>query len=92
MKRAEAEERAARSAPLRAIRARVSELERAISGLEARQAEITAELEAPETYTQPGRPQALNRELGILVSRLQATAAEWERDAARLETIEKGPA
>ncbi len=92
MKRAEAEERAARSAPLRAFRARVSELERTISSLETRQAEITAELEAPETYLQPGRPQALNRELGILVGRLQATSAEWERDAAKLEGIEKGSA
>ncbi len=92
MKRAEAEERSARSAPLRAIRARVSELERTISSLETRQAEITAELEAPETYAQPGRPQALNRELGILVGRLQATSAEWERDAAKLEGLEKGSA
>ncbi len=58
MKRAEAEERAARSAPLRAIKARVSELERTISSLETRQTEIAAELEAPETYTHPGRPQA----------------------------------
>jgi ATP-binding cassette, subfamily F, member 3 len=91
-KRAEAAERAARSAPLRAIRAKVSELERTISSLETRQTEIAAELEAPETYSQPGRPQALNRELSLVVNQLQAASAEWERDAAKMETIEKGEA
>ena len=89
MKRAEAVERAARSAPLRAMRARVAELEKKISTLEARQAELTAELEAPETYALPGRPQALNRELSLVVNQLQETSAHWERDAAKLEAIEK---
>jgi ATP-binding cassette subfamily F protein 3 len=91
-KREEAEQRAARSAPLRAIRARVVTLERTISALEARQTEITAELEAPETYSHQGRAQALNRELGIVVSQLQAASADWERGAAELETIENGQA
>jgi ATP-binding cassette subfamily F protein 3 len=91
-KREEAEQRAARSAPMRAIRARVVTLERTISTLEARQTEITAELEAPETYSHQGRAQALNRELGIVVSQLQAASADWERGAAELETIENGQA
>ncbi|HMD60602.1 MAG TPA: ABC-F family ATP-binding cassette domain-containing protein [Opitutaceae bacterium] len=88
-KRAEAERRSARSAPLRAKKAHVSGLEREISGLEARQAELAAELEAPETYSHPGRAQALNRELSIVVDRLQAATADWERAAAELEGIEK---
>jgi ATP-binding cassette subfamily F protein 3 len=87
-KRAEAEVRAARSAPLRAIRAHVSALERTIAGLEARQLEITAELEAPETYSHPGKAQALNRELSTVVNQLQAASADWERSAAELESIE----
>ncbi|HEY1765392.1 MAG TPA: ABC-F family ATP-binding cassette domain-containing protein [Opitutaceae bacterium] len=92
MKRAEAAERAARSAPMRAMRARVAELEKKISTLEGRQTEITAELEAPETYSQPGRPQALNRELSVVVNQLQTASSEWEREAAKLETIEKAEA
>ena len=91
-KRAEAEIRSARSAPLRAIKAHVTALERTISALEARQAEITAELEAPETYSHQGRAQALNRELSIVVDQLRAASAEWERDAAKLEGIESGQA
>jgi ATP-binding cassette subfamily F protein 3 len=87
-KRAEAELRSARSAPLREMKARVTTLERTIADLEARQAEITAELEAPETYSHPGRAQALNRELSIVVSQLQAASADWERGAAKLQSIE----
>jgi len=89
-RRAEAEWRAARSAPLRALRAQVSDLERTIADLEARQAELTAALEAPETYAHPGRAQALNRELSGVVAQLQAAAADWERCASGLERIEKG--
>jgi ATP-binding cassette subfamily F protein 3 len=87
-KRAEAEGRASRSAPLRAIRAHVSALEQAIAGLEARQAEITAQLEAPETYSHPGIAQGLNRELSTVVDQLQAASADWERSAAKLEGLE----
>jgi len=87
-RRVEAEKRAARSAPLRAIRAHVGALEQTISGLEARQAQITAELEAPETYSHPGKAQALNRELSTVVDQLQAASADWERGAAKLESIE----
>jgi len=91
-KRAEAEERAARSGPLREMRAHVASLEKTIAGLEARQAEITAELEAPETYSHPGKAQALNRELSTVVDQLQAASEDWERSAEKLESIEKGQA
>ena len=91
-KREEAERRAARSGPLREMRDKVSGLERAIADLEARQTEITAALEAPETYAQPGRAQALNRELGGVVARLQAAAGDWETSAAQLERMERGEA
>ena len=82
-KRAEAAARAARSAPLRAARSRMTALEKEIAELEKRQGELTADLEAPETYQQPGKAQALNRELSGVVDRLQAATAAWEKDRGR---------
>jgi ATP-binding cassette subfamily F protein 3 len=90
-KRAEAEARAARSAPLRAARTRLKELEKEISNLESRQAELTAALEAPETYQEAGKAQALNRELSSTVDQLQAANTAWEaagNEVAALETSE----
>ena len=88
-RRLEAKERSARSAGLRELRARVAELEQEISDLEQRQAELTAQMEAPETYTEPGRPAALNRELSGVVNRLQAATPEWEAAAAELERLQQ---
>ena len=87
-RRAEAEARAAKSAGLKELRSRVAELEREIGWLETRQAQLTAELEAPETYTEPGKPAALNRELTGVVERLHAATADWETAASSLETME----
>jgi len=88
-RRAEAEARAAKSAGLKELRSRVSQLEKEVGQLEARQGELAAELEAPETYSEAGRPAALNRELTGVVDRLRAATAEWESAAAKLEAIEK---
>jgi ATP-binding cassette subfamily F protein 3 len=88
-RRAEAEARAAKSAGLKELRARVAQLEKEVSQLEARQSELTAQLEAPETYTEAGRPAALNRELTGVVDRLRAATAAWESSAAKLEAVEK---
>jgi ATP-binding cassette subfamily F protein 3 len=88
-RRAEAEARAAKSAGLKQLRGRVVALEREVGQLEARQAELTAELEAPETYAEPGKPAALNRELSGVVDRLHAATADWETAAAELETLER---
>jgi ATP-binding cassette subfamily F protein 3 len=88
-RRAEAAARAAKSAGLKELRRRVAELEKEIAGLETRQAQLTAELEAPETYTEAGRPATLNRELTGVVDRLHAATAEWEAAAAELEALEK---
>ena len=87
-KRAEAEARAARSTPLRQAKARVTALEQEIAKLETRQAELTAALEAPETYHEPGRAQQLNRELSATVDRLQAASEEWERAAKLVAQLE----
>ncbi len=87
-RRLEAEARAARSAPMRAARARVAELERTIAGLEERQGTLTAALEAPETYVEPGKAQALNRELSAVVDRLQSATVEWEKAAQQVIALE----
>jgi ATP-binding cassette subfamily F protein 3 len=88
-KRAEATERAARTGPVRALRAKVTELEKEIFRLEKNQTELTAALEAPETYTEPGKAQHLNRELSTTVDRLQTATTEWEQAASQLAELEK---
>jgi ATP-binding cassette subfamily F protein 3 len=87
-RRLEAEARAARSAPLRAARARVQQLEKEIGNLESRQAELTAALEAPETYQEQGKPHALNRELASVVDRLAALTSEWEKASVEMSQLE----
>ena len=87
-RRAEAAARAAKSAGLKELRRRVGDLEKEIEELETRQGQLTAGLEAPETYAEPGRPAALNRELSGVVDRLHAATAEWETAASSLEAME----
>jgi len=60
-----------------------------VSELEAKQGELTAALEAPETYQEPGRAQQLNRELSAVVDQLQEATADWEKAATRLTELEK---
>ena len=63
-------------------------LEQEIQGLEARQAEIVAELEKPETYEKSGHALRLNRELMEAQGRLAELNPEWEREATRLAALE----
>ncbi len=88
-RRAEVRARAAKSAELKHLRGRVNELEQEIGALEGRQAQLTALLEAPATYAEPGKPVALNRELTGVVGRLHAATAEWEAAAGELEALER---
>jgi ATP-binding cassette subfamily F protein 3 len=88
-KRAESEARAAASGAAKKLRNEVGLLERRVSELEAKQAELAAALEAPETYQQPGKAQQLNRELSSLVDLLQEATAQWEQAATRLTAMEK---
>jgi ATP-binding cassette subfamily F protein 3 len=74
---------------LKKLRTEVSHLEQKVSELETKQAEIAAELEKPETYTQAGRAQHLNRELTATVDLLHAATAEWEAAATKLGELEK---
>lgn len=87
-KRVEAEQRQARSRERKAQQQIVHRLEKEIHELEARQAEMVAELEKPETYEQPGRPQEINRELVDVQHRLAELTPEWEAAATRLVTLE----
>jgi ATP-binding cassette subfamily F protein 3 len=87
-KRLEAEERQGRSKERKARQEAVDRLEKSIAALEARQAELTVELESPETYSKPGAAQGINRELSGVIDELETLNAEWEKAAARLAEVE----
>jgi ATP-binding cassette subfamily F protein 3 len=76
-------------AALKKLRIEVGRLEEEVSRLEAKQNGLAAELEAPETYTVPGKAQHLNRELSAVVDQLGAATAAWEKAAAELANLEK---
>jgi len=87
-KRLEAEQRQARSRERKAQQQLVHQLEKEIQTLEARQTELTAELEKPETYEKAGRAQQINRELADVQHRLEALTPEWEAAAGKLAATE----
>ncbi len=76
-------------AAVKKLRIEVGHLEEAVSKLESKQNELTAALEAPETYTEPGRALHLNRELSSVVDELTAATAAWEKAAGELAALEK---
>ena len=84
-KRFEAEQRQARSRQRKEQQQLVHRLEKEIHALEARQVELTAELEKPETYQQPGRALQVNRDLTHALEDLKTLTAEWEVAAMKLE-------
>jgi ATP-binding cassette subfamily F protein 3 len=77
-KRAEAEERQARSRIKKEHDAKVASLEMQIATLEGKQRELTADLEKPETYEAGGRAVELNRELMAVTDDLARLTGEWE--------------
>jgi len=76
-------------AALKKLRIEVGRHEEDVSRLEAKQNGLAAELEAPETYTVPGKAQHLNRELSAIVDQLGTATAAWEKAAAELADLEK---
>jgi ATP-binding cassette, subfamily F, member 3 len=74
---------------LRKFREEVGVLEKKVSELEAKQAEITAALEAPETYADKGKFHHLNKELSAIVDQITAATEEWEKATTKLEEMEK---
>ena len=75
-KRAEAEARQAKSRLKKEHEAKVSDLEKRILALETRLAEITAELEKPETYQANGAAVTLSRESVTVSATLEQLIAE----------------
>ena len=86
-KRLEAQQRQARSGEKKAQQQLVHKLEKEIQELESKQAELTAELEKPDTYEKPGRAQEINRELAHVQERLAQATPEWEAAESKLATI-----
>lgn len=91
-KRLEAEQRNARSRERKAQQQVVHQLEKRIQELEQRQAEITVELEKPETYEKGGSAPQLNREMRHNEDELARLTAEWEAAANRLAEMESADA
>ena len=78
----------ASASEIRKFREHVGQLENAVVELEAKQAEITAQLEAPETYADKGKFHHLNRELSTVVDEIRAATAAWEEAATKLAEME----
>jgi ATP-binding cassette subfamily F protein 3 len=87
-KRFEAEQRQARSRKRQEIQKRFAVLENEIARLEAKEKELTAELEKPETYAAGGRAMQINRDLLEIHDRLPEATAEWEAAGMELEQFE----
>jgi ATP-binding cassette subfamily F protein 3 len=83
------DEERAQKAKIKQLRIEVGHLEEAVAKLEAQQNELTTALEAPETYTQPGKAQHLNRELSHVVDQLQTATTAWEKSLGALAELEK---
>jgi ATP-binding cassette subfamily F protein 3 len=86
-KRAEAEARNTRSRERKGFEKEVKRLEGEIQIAEAKIAELTQELEKPETYDNPGLAMNINRELTTVQSTLDCLTPEWEEAVQNLEKI-----
>ena len=86
-RRTEAEQRQARSRKKREIQDRLAALEKEIAQLEAREKELTAELEKPENYA-GGRVMQINRELMEVHRHLATANVEWEKAGTELAQFE----
>ncbi len=73
---------------IRKFREHVGQLEKRVVELEARQSEITAELEDPATYADKGKFHHLNRELSVVVDEIAEATNEWEQAATKLLEME----
>src|ERR1700719_2304631 len=78
-KRAEADERLARSRAREEIKRNLSTLEQRLLKLELRQKELTSYLEQPEQHENSVRPAQAGRELTSLTQELESLSVEWER-------------
>ncbi len=74
---------------IRKFREHVGQLEKAVVQLEAKQNEITAALEAPESDADKGKFHHLNRELSTIVDQINAATTAWEDAATKLAEMEQ---
>ena len=83
----EAEQRQARSRKKQEVQKRITSMEKEIAELEAKEKELTAELEKPESYA-GGRAMQINRELLQVHDRLPEVTAAWEKASEELAQME----
>jgi len=83
-RRLEAEQRQNRSRKRQELQKRSYDLEKEIARLEAREKELAAELENPDSYAS-GRAMQINRELLEVSGRLPTIMAEWEAVTQELQ-------
>lgn len=88
LRRVEAERRQSRSREIRAQQDIVTGLEKQIHDLEARQAQLTREMEDPATYSENGRGAQVSREMSEISEQIVLLMADWEHAAAKLTEIE----
>jgi ATP-binding cassette subfamily F protein 3 len=73
---------------LRKLKAEVTQCEQQVADLEAKQAQITAELADPATYTGGVNLPQLNARLRDTINALQTATAAWEKAAQKLSEAE----
>jgi ATP-binding cassette subfamily F protein 3 len=73
---------------IRKLKADVTKCEQQVSELEAKQAQITAELADPATYTGGVNLPQLNARLRDTINALQTATAAWEQAAQKLSEAE----
>ncbi|MSU22643.1 MAG: ABC transporter ATP-binding protein [Opitutus sp.] len=74
---------------IRKFREHVGQLEKVVVDLETKQAEITSDLEAPESYADKGKFHHLNRELSTIVDQIATATTAWEEAATKLAEMEQ---
>lgn len=73
---------------IRKYREEVGQLEKRVSELESKQADITAALEDPASYADKGKFHHLNRELSTVVDQIAGATAAWEAAVTKLAAME----
>ena len=71
----------------RVIEKEIHRLEKEIQAAEAKIIKLTEELEKPETYDNPGRAVAINRDLTTAQTTLDCLTPDWEKAAGKLEAL-----
>jgi ATP-binding cassette subfamily F protein 3 len=83
-KRNDSAQRQARATERKSQQQTVRRLEKDIADCEARQAQLTLDMEKPETYAKAGAAMHLNRELMGVQHQLETLTADWEAAARKL--------